>query len=140
MKMLILAGALAASVGLTACSSWGHRDPGRTAGRAADDQNISRRIETSMRQEPVYKFNDVDVKTYNGVVQLSGFVLTDAQKQRAEEIARHTPGAAQVVDNIVLKETENPLGVGGTVDRQQNTVGHGTNAPVAPVSNTETNL
>lgn len=93
---------------VTGCATQG--DDNRTAGRVVDDNAITRDIESSLRSEPVYKFGDVDVKTYNGVVQLSGFVTTDEQKQRAAQIAQESPGVNQVVNALTLKPELTPTG------------------------------
>ncbi len=101
---LLFAAGLSTALALTGCESW-HRSSNsdRSEGRALDDHHITTRVQTALKDEPVYKFNDVDVKTFNGVVQLSGFVNTDEQKQRAGEIAEHEQGVASVVNNITLK-------------------------------------
>ena len=104
-QTLLLYGALSATLtlgGLAGCSTWGHDDE-RSTGRAADDEKIEDQVKNHLRHEPVYKFNDVDVKTFNGVVQLNGFVNTEDQKRRAGELAEQVPGVAQVVNNISLK-------------------------------------
>jgi osmotically-inducible protein OsmY len=102
---------LAAVTSLTGCSTWGPRqDSERTAGRVVDDTKITAQVKTDLNREPVYKFNDVDVKTFNGVVQLSGFVNTDEQKRRAGEIAQQAYGVAQVVNSITLKPNITPTG------------------------------
>jgi osmotically-inducible protein OsmY len=46
--------------------------------------------------------NVVYVQTRNGVVYLTGQVLTGLQRDTAEAAARATPGVKQVVDNIAL--------------------------------------
>ena len=76
---------------------------GRSAGLAADDKNITKRVKESLDTEPVYKFTDVDVRTFAGTVQLSGFVMSQGQKNRAVEIAQHTQGVREVVNGITLK-------------------------------------
>jgi hypothetical protein len=68
-----------------------------------DDKHITARVKESLDTEPVFKFSDVDVKTFAGTVQLSGFVLTQGQKNRAQEIAQHTQGVREVVNAITLK-------------------------------------
>jgi|SRR3954464_1095371 hyperosmotically inducible protein len=90
-------------VGLTACQNMQHSSDERSQGRQVDDHRIAAQIKHELAREPVYKFNDVDVKAFNGVVQLSGFVNTDEQKRRAEEIARHADGATQIENAISLK-------------------------------------
>lgn len=104
-------GAALALTGLTGCESWRSHETGeRTAGRMVDDHRITADVQRDLKAEPVYKFGDVDVKTFNGVVQLSGFVNTDEQKRRAGEIAQKEPGVAQVVNNITLKPEVTPTG------------------------------
>ena len=76
---------------------------GRTAGQTLDDKTISQEVRHQLAAEQVYKFNGVDVTTFGGVVQLSGFVDTDEQKHRAGEIAQRVDGVAQVQNNISLK-------------------------------------
>jgi hypothetical protein len=76
---------------------------GRSASLAADDKHITKSVKESLDSEPVYKFTDVDVKTFAGTVQLSGFVMTQGQKNRAQDIAQHTQGAKEVVNGITLK-------------------------------------
>jgi hyperosmotically inducible protein len=42
------------------------------------------------------------VTTYKGVVQLSGFVENQAQKDRAGEVARQTSGVADVHNDLIV--------------------------------------
>jgi hyperosmotically inducible protein len=109
LKTIILLGGISAVIALTGCKSESssNQSDGRSAGRTTDDNNITSTVQNGLNQEPAYKFNDVTVKTYAGVVQLSGFVTTDGQKQRAGEIAQQVSGVAQVINNINLKPTAN---------------------------------
>jgi hypothetical protein len=102
-KKLIVAGlSLAVALTtLTGCQT-APKD-GRSAGLALDDKHITGRVKESLDTEPVYKFTDVEVRTFAGTVQLSGFVMTQGQKNRAQEIAQHTQGAREVVNGITLK-------------------------------------
>jgi hyperosmotically inducible protein len=113
LKKLVLAGgasAIIAVVTLTGCQMTGHSSGDRTAGRALDDKHITMNVEEKLREEPVYKFSDVDVKTFAGVVQLSGFVSSDEQKRRAGELAQRVEGVSRVVNNITLKPNMAPTG------------------------------
>ncbi len=92
---------------LTGCETYEHRtvDRGeRSPGRAVDDRRITSYVKSELAAEPVYKFNDVEVKTYNGVVQLSGFVNSEEQKRRAGEIAQNVGGVGEIVNSISLKQ------------------------------------
>jgi hypothetical protein len=59
-------GAAVAILGLAGCAS-SSEDESRTAGRVVDDRNITAQIEERLANEPVYKFPDVDVKTFAGL-------------------------------------------------------------------------
>lgn len=91
--------ALAAVVG---CAS----DPSRTAGQRLDDRLTTGKIADALEDSPVYKFPHVNVTTYHGVVQLSGFVHSPEQKQAATHVAQNTPGVAQVINNISVLSPE----------------------------------
>jgi len=106
---LILVGGTSALLALTGCEMMHHDTSDRTAGRALDDKTITENVKHDLNREPVYKFTDVDVKTFDGVVQLSGFVNTDEQKRRAGEIAQNEQGVAQVENNISLKASNGNL-------------------------------
>lgn len=122
-KLLITtgAGAVIAMTILTGCEMMNHESHSgeRTAGRTLDDKTITENVKHDLNQEPVYKFSDVDVKTFNGVVQLSGFVNTDDQKRRAGQLAQQVPGVAQVVNSITLKQTGNLAPTGATNNAAQ---------------------
>jgi hyperosmotically inducible protein len=96
---------MSAIIALTGCEMLNHHnsESDRTAGRALDDKTITAAVKHDLNREPVYKFGEVDVKTFDGVVQLSGFVNTEDQKRRAEDVAKQTEGVTQVVNNITLK-------------------------------------
>jgi hyperosmotically inducible protein len=104
-----MSAALAATMTLTGCHMFNEQSGERTAGRTLDDKTIQADVKENLKKDPLYKFSDVDVKTFDGVVQLSGFVNSDEQKRRAEEIARQTPGVQQVVNAIALKPNVNTL-------------------------------
>ena len=122
LKKIVLVGGMSVMVALTGCEMLNDHSGDRTAGRALDDKTITSTVEHDLNREPVYKFNGVDVKTYAGVVQLSGFVDTSEQKSRAGDIARHAEGVTQVVNNITLKPQGNlqPTGRSNDAYRHDN--------------------
>src|SRR5215471_13471446 len=114
LENLILLGGLCGVLGVTGCQSSGHQASDRTEGRTLDDKHITERVENALKAEPTYKFTDVGVKTFGGIVQLNGFVTTEDQRRRAGEIAQGVQGVSQVVNNIVLKpEVPTPTGRSG---------------------------
>jgi len=83
----------------TSCAS----DPQRTAGQSIDDEATSRRVQSSLSSDPAYKYTEVKVATYQGKVQLSGFVDNDQQREHAEIVAKKTQGVKEVENDIKLK-------------------------------------
>jgi len=98
-KTLAGAAAAIAIFGLSGCLS----TPDRSAGRVLDDKMITSKVKGVLDDSPVYKFNDVKVATYKGVVQLSGFVDTEDQRRKAGEVTKRVEWVREVVNNITVK-------------------------------------
>jgi hyperosmotically inducible protein len=75
----------------------------RSTGEYIDDKSIGLRVRDALNDNPEYKFNDVNVVSFKGTVQLSGFVDSSAQKNDATRIAGQVQGVKNVVDNITVK-------------------------------------
>jgi osmotically-inducible protein OsmY len=104
-KQLVMTACLATAVattGLTGCHT-----EGRSAGTYIDDRVVSSRVKGALNDAPVYKFPNVDVTSFNGTVQLNGFVLSREQKNQAGQIASHVEGVKQLVNNITIQESPN---------------------------------
>ena len=56
-----------------------------------------------MVKDPVVSAFAVSVETYKGVVQLSGFVNTAAEKTQAEAVTRSVYGVKSVTNSLVIK-------------------------------------
>jgi hyperosmotically inducible protein len=61
---------------------------------------ITAKIKSKMTLDDTLEAMTIDVDTSNGVVTLSGTVDTEAQRQRALQLARETDGVRQVVDRL----------------------------------------
>ncbi|MDX1376840.1 MAG: BON domain-containing protein [Burkholderiales bacterium] len=72
-------------------------------GAFADDAWITAKVKAMLVQDGAVSALDVSVATDNGIVQLSGFVATPAQKQRAATIASNVDGVRKVINAIVVK-------------------------------------
>jgi hypothetical protein len=119
--------------GIVGCAN----DPYRSSGRVMDDKMVSGRIKSALDNSPVYKFPHVEVTTYNGVVQLSGFVHRDEQKAVANDVARGIEGVREVINNISMIP-QDPV-YGGTVDPKTGVRGTGKNQPYTTTSGVSTN-
>jgi osmotically-inducible protein OsmY len=75
-------------------------EPDRSLGERIDDATITMKVKTQLLDDPAVKGTKIDVDTRNGVVFLTGTARSEAEKDKAIEIARHTQGVRDVQSNI----------------------------------------
>jgi hypothetical protein len=80
------------------------RRGGNVAKTAIDDTVITTKIKADLVKDPDLKAMDVHVETVKGVVMLSGFVPSQADIARAEELARATTGVSDVRNALTVKQ------------------------------------
>jgi len=76
----------------------------RSTGTYIDDKSISTKVEAQLAADSLTQAIQVEVETYNGVVQLSGFVDKEQTIQRAEQITRGVAGVKDVKNNLILRK------------------------------------
>ena len=98
----LITAAFTAAVAITAvgCSS---NPTSKTAGEYVDDTMITTKVKAAFAADPTVKATEVNVETYKGDVQLSGFVAEPRDAQRAVEIARGVQGVTSVKNDIRVK-------------------------------------
>ena len=100
----VLAVGLAGSVGCDKTERARNQpDQGRTAGQELDDKTLAANVKAALMADTV-KYPDVNVLSYKGVVQLSGFVDAKDQKDRAGDITGKVAGVSKVENNITVKD------------------------------------
>ncbi|ATQ77181.1 hypothetical protein CR152_23670 [Massilia violaceinigra] len=68
----------------------------RPVGVAIEDTAISARVKAALAGDPDVKARDVQVETFRGVVQLSEFVDSAQNVQRALDVTRRVIGVREV--------------------------------------------
>ena len=104
-KLILFSLMAAMGLGVIGCAS-DHSDREshkRTTGRYIDDKVLTQKVKSALGDSEVYKFSDVKVNVYEGSVQLTGFVDTNEQRSKAEDIARNVRGVVSVQNEISLK-------------------------------------
>jgi hyperosmotically inducible periplasmic protein len=98
----ILAAALAAfALVLSGCATEGER---RTVGQFTDDATLTARVKTAIAKDVgAGAAANVNVNSYRGVVQLSGFVESKEQAQQAAAAARKVDGVKNVENNVQVR-------------------------------------
>lgn len=75
-----------------------------TAGTKLDDAAVTGRVKTALLADPDIKSFDISVLTFKGVVQLTGFVNSQAQINQATQIAAATEGTSSVKNELLIKQ------------------------------------
>jgi len=75
----------------------------QSPGAYMDDSWITTKVKTAILNEPSLKVMQINVETYKGAVQLSGFVDSAASQAKAVEIARAVQGVTSVNNDMRLR-------------------------------------
>lgn len=98
-----------AALGLAACMHTAEgvkEDTSRAAAtteRAVDDSMITGKVKAALVADDTTKAHQINVETYKGTVQLSGFVDSAEARARAAELARNVDGVKQVKNSLALR-------------------------------------
>jgi len=72
-------------------------------GEYLDDSVITTKVKTAIFNEPSLKSAEINVETFKGVVQLSGFVSEERNINKAVEVARSVKGVTSVKNDMQVK-------------------------------------
>ena len=94
---LFLAVTLASTVG---CSSTQQKEG---TGQYFDDSVITAKVKAAIFDNAITKATEINVETFKGVVQLSGFVSSQAAADKAVQLAKEVGGVKSVRNDMRLK-------------------------------------
>jgi len=72
-------------------------------GQYVDDSVITTKVKSAILGEPGLKVSEINVETFKGIVQLSGFVSTRTDIDRAIKLAHNVDGVKSVKNDMQLK-------------------------------------
>lgn len=87
-------------LGLAACASTAKQEG---TGEYVDDSWITTKVKAEILNEPTLKSSEINVETFKGTVQLSGFVSSTANIDKAVSLARNVKGVHSVKNDMRLK-------------------------------------
>lgn len=92
-------------LGLTVMAVVGCASTAKTEGTGEyiDDSVITTKVKAAILNEPTLKVAEINVETFKGTVQLSGFVNSHADVNRAVEVARGVNGVKSVRNDMRVK-------------------------------------
>lgn len=97
LSALFLAVMLVTAVG---CASTSKQEG---TGEYVDDAVITTKVKAAIFEDATLKVAEVNVETFKGVVQLSGFVNSQASINKAVELTRHIKGVKSVKNDMRIK-------------------------------------
>jgi osmotically-inducible protein OsmY len=95
---LLLCGAIL--TGVAACAATRTEE---SAGQYFDDTSITAKAKAAIFNEPSLKSAEINVETFKGVVQLSGFVNSASDIERAKVLVQGISGVRSVQNKMQLK-------------------------------------
>jgi hyperosmotically inducible protein len=94
---------IASPMVLTACGS---TRTSESTGQYVDDATITTKVKTDFVADKTVDATNIKVETYKGTVQLSGFAKSQAEINRAVQIARNVAGVQSVKNDVLLKAAQ----------------------------------
>jgi len=87
-------------VSLLGCASTAKQEG---TGEYIEDSVITTKVKAAIFNEPSLKSSEINVETYKGVVQLGGFVSSQAAVNKAVEVTRGVKGVISVKNDMHVK-------------------------------------
>jgi len=97
LSLLIFSGLFTVMTGCTSTPTKKSTDP------YFDNSAITTRVKTAITHEDSFKVSEIDVQSFTGVVQLSGFVDSKQNSMKAQQITENIEGVIFVENNLVVK-------------------------------------
>jgi osmotically-inducible protein OsmY len=95
------AGIIAVSLlGLAGCASTAKQEG---TAEFIEDSAITTKVKAAIFNEPMLKSREINVETFKGTVQLSGFVTSQSDIQKAVEVTRAVKGVTSVKNDMRVK-------------------------------------
>ena len=99
-KFLSAALVAVALLSVAACSSTPKQEG---TGEYIDDSVLTTKVKAAILDEPTLKVAEINVETFKGTVQLSGFVSSAAASAKAVQVARTVKGVKAVKNDMQIK-------------------------------------
>jgi osmotically-inducible protein OsmY len=85
---------------LAGCASTANKE---STGQYMDDTAITTKVKSAILNDPALKSAEINVETFKGRVQLSGFVSSRTSIDRAVQVAQGVSGVSSVANDMRVK-------------------------------------
>lgn len=87
-------------IGVAGCAS---TTKSEGTGEYMDDTFITTKVKAAILNEPTLKSREINVESFKGIVQLSGFVTSQHDVDKAIEVTRKVNGVKSVKNDMRIK-------------------------------------
>ena len=95
--------ALVAAVAMATTLGCASTSKSEGTGEYVDDTVITAKVKSAIFGEPTLKSAEINVETFKGVVQLSGFVASQSSVDKAVVVAKNVKGVTSVKNDMRVK-------------------------------------
>ncbi len=95
-----IAASVIVALSLAACAATSKQE---STGEYFDDTAITAKVKAALLNDPMVSALAVNVETFKGTVQVSGFVKSATERNRAVEVVRAVAGVKQVKNDILIR-------------------------------------
>ena len=99
-KKLVPLFAVIATAAIVGCAATAKSE---STGQYVDDTAITAKVKTAIFEQPGLKSAEINVETFKGVVQLSGFVRSQENVNTAMATAKTVKGVSSVKNDMIVK-------------------------------------
>ena len=100
-RFSVLLLAAAAFTTMVGCAATGKQE---STGQYVDDTVITTRVKAEILKDASLKSAEINVETFKGAVQLSGFVNSEADINRAVLVTQGVPGVKSIKNDMRMKK------------------------------------
>ena len=103
MKTGIRISAFAAALALAFVAGCASTQTHESTGQYVDDTALTAKVKTAIFEDPSHKSSEINVETFKGRVQLSGFVSSKENIAQAVTVAQNVKGVESVKNDMRVK-------------------------------------
>lgn len=104
---VLLVAAVLGSTAMAGCASTADQRAApaakQTAGEVVDDGVVTAKVKARLVDDPLTKAYEINVETFKGTVQLSGFVDSAEARSRAAQLAKDVGGVKDVKNSLQVR-------------------------------------
>ncbi len=99
-RIMKIVSSIALTVALVGCSQTKNQE---STGQTIDDSAITTKVKAAIFEDPALKSLQINVKTFKGEVQLSGFVDSAQSVKKAGGVAEGVKDVTSVKNDLIVK-------------------------------------